>query len=268
LLRLADLNGDGMPDMLFISDTNPIEASLVVMLNNGDGSFQAAQYYETRPTGSDADETWVESVAIANLNGDGSPDVATGVIQAYDDSGNFHYQGTLSVFLNKGDGTFKDRSYKTGGTDPNGANIVASDLNGDGKPELATRVGRIFVLVNRGDGSFQAKVEYPGGRFVSGPLASGDLNGDDKPDLVTTGHSSLHVLINTPGFCNVQSVVGMTPVAAKQQILRGNCRAGKVSRLYSKSVKRGRVISQKPRFGAVLPGGAKVNLVISRGRRT
>jgi beta-lactam-binding protein with PASTA domain len=27
------------------------------------------------------------------------------------------------------------------------------------------------------------------------------------------------------------------------------------------------VISQKPNFGAVLPGGGKVNLVVSRGRK-
>jgi beta-lactam-binding protein with PASTA domain len=35
---------------------------------------------------------------------------------------------------------------------------------------------------------------------------------------------------------------------------------------YSKTVKRGRVISQKPKPGAVLPNGGKVNLVVSRGR--
>jgi PASTA domain/FG-GAP-like repeat len=253
--------------MLFISD-NPLEPSLVVMLNNGDGSFQAGHYYETRPTGSDAKSTTVESVAIADQNGDGSPDVATRVIQEYNDLDD--YQGTVSVFLNKGDGTFKERSYKMGhktGRTARDANIVASDLNGDGKPDLATRVGRILVLVNRGDGSFQAKVEYPGGRFVSGPLASGDLNGDDKPDLVTLGERSLHVLINTPGLCNVQGVVGMTPAAAKRELARVNCRVGKVRRLYSKRVKKGRVSSQKPKFGAVLPGGSKVKLVVSRGRK-
>ena len=36
---------------------------------------------------------------------------------------------------------------------------------------------------------------------------------------------------------------------------------------YSTDVKRGRVISQKPRLGSVLPKGAKVNLLVSRGRR-
>jgi FG-GAP-like repeat/PASTA domain len=267
LLRLADVNGDGMPDMLFIAGVIP---SLVVLLNNGDGSFQAGQDYETCRTCSFPTE--VESVAITDLNGDGRPDIAARVSEEFLNR-DWDLRGLLSVFLNKGDGTFKERSYKTGHSG-GGANVVASDLNGDGRPDLATAVDwvtwsldrhRISVLVNRGDGSFQAKVEYPGS--FGGPLASADLNGDEKPDLVTTGNRSLHVLINTPGLCNVQDVVGMTPAAAKRELARVNCRAGRVSRAYSKRVKKGRVISQKPRFGAVLRGGGKVNLVVSRGRR-
>ena len=35
----------------------------------------------------------------------------------------------------------------------------------------------------------------------------------------------------------------------------------------TRDVKRGRVISQKPKLGTVLPSGGKVNLVVSRGRR-
>ena len=60
---------------------------------------------------------------------------------------------------------------------------------------------------------------------------------------------------------------GLTPAAAKQQLARVNCRMGKVSRRYVKGVKKGLVFSQKPRFGAVLRGGGKVNLVVSRGRK-
>jgi hypothetical protein len=260
LLRLTDLNGDGRPDMLF-SDISGLP-SLEVWLNNGDGSFQAGDEYDLCPTCS-GNGSAVESVAIAELNDDGSPDVAIRVVGEHEYWQQDH--GTLAVLLNKGDGTFKERSYTTGSDwDPSGTNVVVSDLNGDGRPDLATAVGRISVLVNRGDGSFQAKVEYPG---VGGPLASADLNGDDKPDLVTTGKSSLHALINTPGLCNVQGVVGMTPAAAKRELARVNCRVGRVRRLYSKRVKKGRVISQKPQFGAVLPGGGRVNLVVSLGRR-
>jgi beta-lactam-binding protein with PASTA domain len=64
----------------------------------------------------------------------------------------------------------------------------------------------------------------------------------------------------------MQDVTGNTLQAAKRTLARANCRVGKIRRAYSKTVKRGRVISQKPNFGAVLPGGSKVSLVISRGR--
>ena len=75
------------------------------------------------------------------------------------------------------------------------------------------------------------------------------------------------MLLNTPGLCTVQNVEGKTLPTAKRTLARANCRVGKIRRAYSKSVKRGRVISQRPRFGAVLRGGGKVNLVVSRGRK-
>jgi len=46
-----------------------------------------------------------------------------------------------------------------------------------------------------------------------------------------------------------------------------DCRVGRIRRAYSNTVKRGRVISQKPKPGRVLPIGGKVNLVVSRGRK-
>ena len=75
------------------------------------------------------------------------------------------------------------------------------------------------------------------------------------------------MLLNTPGLCTVQNVRGRTLPIARRTLARANCRVGKIRRAYSKNVKKGRVISQKPRFGAVLPGGGKVDLVVSRGRR-
>jgi beta-lactam-binding protein with PASTA domain len=59
----------------------------------------------------------------------------------------------------------------------------------------------------------------------------------------------------------------MTLPAAKRALARINCRVGKVRYAYSKGVKRGLVISQRPSFGAVLSRGGKVNLVVSRGRK-
>jgi FG-GAP-like repeat/PASTA domain len=172
------------------------------------------------------------------------------------------------------------RTYATG-THPN--SVAIGDLNGDGKPDLATsnvEANTVSVLLNRSDGSFRRKLDYATGTQPTS-VAIGDLNGDGKPDLAIANGDfpTVSVLLNKPGLCTVQSVKGRTLQTARRTIARANCRVGTIRRAYSKDVtlphppwfvpaiKRGRVISQRPKFGAVLPGGGKVNLVVSRGRK-
>jgi hypothetical protein len=227
-----------------------------VLLNRGDGSFRAKRDYRT---GSGA-----RSVAIGDLNGDGRPDVATA-----NEGGPPAAVPTVSVLANRGDGSFRARHDYRAADIP--TSVAIGDLNGDGRPDLVTADAyrtSVSVLL-RGNGSFQAKLDYGTRRAES--VAIGDLNGDGKPDLATANRASntVSVLINTPGLCAVQNVEepGMTLPAAKRTIARVHCRVGEIRRAYSKEVKRGRVISQKPKPGKVLPNGGKVSLVVSRGRR-
>jgi len=67
--------------------------------------------------------------------------------------------------------------------------------------------------------------------------------------------------------CVVPNVRGKSLSRAKGQIRRAGCVTGSIRRAYSGSVRRGRVISQKPRAGSRLRRGAKVNLVLSKGRK-
>ena len=200
------------------------------------------------------------SVATGDLNGDGKPDLATANNAA----------GTASVLLNKGDGSFRgSREYRTAFAP---YSVAIGDLNGDGKPDLAIANGHptnsVSVLVNRGNGRFLPNVDYRTGRGSSS-VAIGDLNGDGKSDLATANGraNTVSVLINAPGLCTVQNVEGKRLSVAKRVIARANCRVGKTRRANSKAVERGRVISQKPRPGTVLPSGGKVELVASKGPR-
>jgi FG-GAP-like repeat/PASTA domain len=152
---------------------------------------------------------------------------------------------------------------------------VTGDPNEDGKLDLlvSTIDSTVAVLVNRGKGNFREGVEYPTDRDpfaenagIPVSVASGDLNGDGRPDLVTVNdfENNVSVLINRPGLCAVQDVEDETLPDAKREITRSGCRVGKISRRYTDSPAKGLVISEKPKFGAVLRSGSRVNLVISR----
>jgi uncharacterized repeat protein (TIGR01451 family) len=65
--------------------------------------------------------------------------------------------------------------------------------------------------------------------------------------------------------CVVPNVKGKPLAAAKQALARARCTAGKVTRKYSKKVKKGRVLSQSPAPGTRLGHLASVSLVVSRG---
>jgi plastocyanin len=66
--------------------------------------------------------------------------------------------------------------------------------------------------------------------------------------------------------CVVPRVVGRPVARARRMLVRAHCRTGKISRRFSHKV-RGRVLSQRPRAGVRRPVGARVDLVVSRGRR-
>jgi hypothetical protein len=67
--------------------------------------------------------------------------------------------------------------------------------------------------------------------------------------------------------CVVPNVKRQTLAAAKRKIAAGHCTTGRVTKAKSKTVPKGKVISQSPVAGKKLARGAKVNLVVSRGKR-
>jgi trypsin len=71
----------------------------------------------------------------------------------------------------------------------------------------------------------------------------------------------------TQARCVVPNLRGKTLAEARTALARAHCRLGAVRRAYSLTVRRGRVIRQAPRAGARSLQGARVAVVLSRGKR-
>lgn len=176
-VAIGDLNGDRKPDLAVVE---LFDGVVSVLLNRGDGTFRARRDYEP---GHEA-----RAVAIGDVNGDGRPDLVTA-----------NLDDTVSVLGNGGRGAFRvEASYATGDST---TALAIGDLNGDGAADLATAsasagAGSVSVLLNRGDGTFAARRDYPA-RLGAVSVAIGELNGDGKPDLATANEpDSASVLLN------------------------------------------------------------------------
>jgi hypothetical protein len=151
-VAVADFNGDGIPDV--VAPIAGVDGFVVVLAGNGDGTFHQAAYYQAGgyPNG-------LSSVAVGDFNGDGIADFAV--------AGSVYlpsYQGNVSVFLGKGDGTFQPGRNYLGGRGP--VALTAADLNGDSLPDLVTAnfaTDSVSVLLNNADWGPPAATVFPGG---------------------------------------------------------------------------------------------------------
>ena len=187
-VAVADVNGDGKPDLV-VAYQNCISCqtnvTVGVLLGNGDGTFQPAVAYGSGGY-------FATSVAVADVNGDGRPDL---LVANECSEYTCKKPGSVGVLLGNGDGTFQPAvAYGSGGTFP--FSVAVADVNGDGKLDLlvanycadntcATK-GLVGVLLGNGDGTFQPVVTYPTGGYKTDWVAVADVNGDGRPDLLVT----------------------------------------------------------------------------------
>ena len=171
-LAVADVNGDGNPDLLVANGAvNPDltgSGSVGVLLGKSDGTFLAAQTF-------DSGSSILMSLAVADVNMDGKLDLLTA-----------HESAFVGVLLGNGDGTFQ-AAYSAAGV--TAESIVSADVSGDDKLDLLVATtdshgAAAGVLLGNGDGTFQPLQNYYTGIPNLTSIAAADVDGDGQLDLL------------------------------------------------------------------------------------
>ena len=179
---VGDLTGDGFPEIV---NTNCLDNTITIYVNNGDGTFAPGVYYDAAQGLAFVDP---ESVTIADVNGDGFADV----ISSND------FSSDVTVLLGNGDGTVQVPTVGYTGGGYFFSPAIVADFNGDGLADIMVPDEQFSLVYMKGygDGTFRAAVDYytpssDHGEPSGNDIATGDFNGDGLPDVVIGNTSDL-----------------------------------------------------------------------------
>jgi hypothetical protein len=146
----GDLNGDGRVDL--VVGNQSLSGTFSVFNSNGDGTFQAPVVFQPR-----AFPGTISAVAVGDFNGDGIMDIAA--------ANNLSNQ--VFLILGSGHGAFQSPIAYDVGAYP--SFLVASDLNANGKVDLAVGMGGgVSILLNTSPPStVSINVSIPSGGAMS-----------------------------------------------------------------------------------------------------
>jgi VCBS repeat protein/HYDIN/CFA65/VesB family protein/centrosomal CEP192-like protein len=169
----SDFNGDKKLDLAVVNEN---DNTVSILLGRGDGTFKAqtAISVDTNPV----------ALASGDFNGDGKLDLIT---SNNNQNPIFNNNGSVSVLLGGGDGTFKrvdsDAGYAPGA-------LALGDFNRDGILDVVVvdLVTSMSVLLGKGDGTFHPAPASPLSSFVAPSILAVDVNHDGKLDLVAGGN--------------------------------------------------------------------------------
>ena len=177
-VRLHDIDSDGHMDLL-VDDRSP--ESIRLFRGRGDGTFSGA-------TSIDVGGDPYRGMSLADVTGDGLPDLIT------------PNPDHVAILVAEEDGGFRPRAALPAPFGP--FTVVAADLNGDGRQDVAAAsgegAGSLMTWHGLADGSFRAAGRY---EIASGPTKSAvaDLNGDGSAEVLVASYAGGEVAVLVGG---------------------------------------------------------------------
>ncbi len=200
-MEAADIDLDGDLDLI---TANEAGRAFTILRNNGEGVFGEPEYVTIT-----AQHSNPVSVAVADYDNDGRPDVALGLMGELDPLNLQYTENTsLAVFLNQPDGSFEETTYFIHGI---AGSLTAIDRDGDGDMDLV--VGNLGTLilealrlvlempgfdffVNQGDGTFvQAESQFVETSGSVSPFEFADVNDDGHLDIVAVNQGEYSLFV-------------------------------------------------------------------------
>ena len=185
-IAFADINSDGHVDIVFYTT-----GTLFTAFGNGSGQFEKVVPSQL----TFADVSWVKGATVADVNGDGHPDIV--------------FIDDPMVMMGVGDGTFIEANNNLlVGTD-----CHLADFDKDGHLDLFCarlndsdpRASGSLMEIHHGNpnGTFTIapvySKSYSNADFIS-PFAARDLNGDGYPDILALSADGLVIFFGKPGM--------------------------------------------------------------------
>jgi hypothetical protein len=195
-ILVGDIDGDGRPDILSISN-----AGLILSVFRNDGTSKNYTFFED-PVSFNYD-SFPRGISLADVDGDGKTDVVA-ILPDYSKLDGAGYVSVLKNTSTTGKISFKQVAFATRlytGNIPR--QLVVTDINNDGKPDIVvpnndSNSVSIFKNTSTKDAiSFTAGTEFTTGINPTSVTVA-DLDGDSLPDVaVTNSNNSISVLKNT-----------------------------------------------------------------------